>query len=238
MRRFVIVLLLLSFGCTGAPTAAPPDPQQLLSQAAANIRQTETFRMTVERTGREYYINTDYGYAEFRRAEVQYAAPDTIQAGVRVIAAGLPIDLEIFFRGQNQWLRGIWTNNTWVRLAFVPGFTPAALMAAETGFQAAIKALTRLQMIGSEQLVDGTPVYHIKAEAEGEDVSAFMAGLIQVTGQVVADVFIHRESLLPVRFEIVQPEGEGAEDAEPTVWEIEVYDFDQPARLDDPEAAS
>lgn len=242
MRRYVVVLVLLSwmlFGCTSTkPTETPPpDPLKLLTDAATKIRATQTFRMTVERTGTEYYLNTDYGSAEFRRAEVQYAAPDKIQARVRVIAAGLPLDLDFFFRSTNQWLRGIWTNNIWVPIAFAPDFTPAALMAETTGFQAAINALTGLQMVGNEQLEDGTPVYHIKAEAPGEAVSAFMAGLIEVTGNVIADVFVQRDTGLPVRFVIVQPESVSETEPDPTTWTIDVYDFDKEVQLDEPPAA-
>lgn len=240
MQRVVIILLsLLLAACSATPTEEPlPTPIDLLTDAAVKIRATETFRMTVERTGTEYFINTDFGGAEFRRAEVQYAAPETIQARVRVIAAGLPLDLDFFFRATNQWLRGIWTNNAWVPIAFVPGFTPAALMAEESGFQAAINALTDLEMVGREQLIDGTPVYHLKAVAPGEAIQAFMAGLIEVTGRVRADVYIHRETGLPVRFVIIQPESVSDTEPDPTTWTIEVYDFDQPVRLDDPEATS
>lgn len=239
MQRVVFILLsLLLAACSTTPAEEPlPDPVKLLTDAAANIRAAQTFRMTVERTGTEYFINTDFGGAEFRRAEVQYAAPETIQARVRVIAARLPLDLDFFFRATNQWLRGIWTNNIWVPIDFAPGFTPAALMAEDTGFQAAINSLTALQMVGREQLVDGTPVYHVKAEAPGEAIQAFMAGLIEVTGPVLADVYIHRETGLPVRFVIVQPESVSETEPEPTTWTIEVYDFDQPVQLDEPPPA-
>lgn len=242
MQRYVVVLILVCgmlFGCTSnQPTETPPpDPLQLLTDAAVKIRATQTFRMTVERTGTEYFLNTDYGSAEFRRAEVQYATPDKIQARARVIAAGLPLDLDFFFRGTDQWLRGIWTNNTWVPIAFVPGFTPAALMAETTGFQAAIDALTGLEMVGPEQLEDGTPVFHIKAEAPGEAVSALMAGLIEVSGDVLADVFIHRENGLPVRFVIVQPDSVSENEPDPTTWTVDVYDFDAEAQLDEPPPA-
>lgn len=235
-----MLLMLLSLAlvaCTTSPTEEPPpDPLQLLTQAAANIRAAETFRMTVERTGTEYYINTDFGGAEFRRAEVQYQSPETIQSRVRVVAAGIPLDLDFFFRSTNQWLRGIWTNNLWLPIAFAPGFTPAALMAEDTGFQAAINALTNLQLIGREQLVDGTPVYHLTAEAPGEAIAAFMAGLIEVTGEVLADVFVHRETGLPVRFVIVQPDTVSETEPDPTTWTIELYDFDQPVQIDVPES--
>jgi hypothetical protein len=62
-----------------------------------------------------------------------------------------------------------------------------------------------------------------------------MAGLIEVTGQVMADVFIHTDLLLPVRFVIVQPESVSETEPDPTTWVIELFDFDAPAELDMPE---
>ncbi len=238
MRRLATLLigLMLAAGCAAQTADEPvPTPADLLTQAADRIRAAETFRMTVERTGAAYFITTDLGDAVFRRAEVQYVAPDAMQAKVRVLAAGLPIDLDFLFLGEKQWLRGIWTNNIWVSIAFAPGFTPAALIAEQTGFQAAIQSLTELQLVGRDQLVDGTPVWHLKAAADGEDVSAFMAGLIEVLGPVTADVYIHRETLLPVQFTIVQPDTVTADEPEPTTWVIEIFDFDRPASIDNPE---
>lgn len=239
MRRLAILLmsLVLAAGCA-APSAEEslPAPADLLNQAADRIRAAETFRMTVERTGAEYIITTDLGDAVFRRADVRYVSPDSMQAKVRVLAVGLPIDLDFLFQGEKQWLRGIWTNNVWVPIAFAPGFTPAALIAEQTGFQAAIQSLTQLQLVGRDQLVDGTPVWHLKASADGEDVSAFMAGLIDVLGRVNADVYIHRETLLPVQFIIVQPDTVTADQPDPTTWLIEIFDFNQPATIDNPEA--
>lgn len=242
MYRFIALLLLLGAalaGCSGTATEQPlPDKVDLLKQAAANIRATKTFRMQVERTGAEYRITTDLGTAVFKSGKVQYIAPDVLQATVRVIALGLPIDLDFFFREDKQWLRGIWTNNTWQTVPIAPGFNPRSLIAEETGFNAALKALQDLKMVGREQLEDGTAVYHISAAADGKDVSAFMAGLFNVEGKVLADVYIDEKSLVPVRFVIVQTEAKWAPDQEPTKWTIDVYDVNAPATINDPEATA
>jgi hypothetical protein len=64
-----------------------------------------------------------------------------------------------------------------------------------------------------------------------------MAGLIEVTGRVMADVFVHQDTGLPVRFIIVQPESVSETEPDPTTWTIDVYDFDQPGQLDEPPPA-
>jgi len=238
LRRVCILVVALAAlsSCSGAPTEAPPDPLQLLSQAAANIRATQSFRMDVDRTGANYFIQTDFGDVAFRRATAQYVAPDVMQATVRVLAAGIPLDVDVFSRGENQWFRGVWTNNIWVNAVFAPGFNPEKLIAQETGFQAALNSLLDLQLVGSEELEDGTPVYHLRAVARGEDVSALMVGLIYATGNVNVDVYIHRDGVYPVRFVIVQPDTVTDTEPDPTTWTVDVYDLNVTPEIDDPEA--
>jgi hypothetical protein len=206
-------------------------------QAASNISATESFRMSVDRTGADYFITTDFGDVAFRRATAQYVAPNVMQANVRVVAGSITIDVEVFSRGENQWFRGIWTNNIWVNATFAPGFNPEALIAQETGFQAALNALLELEMVGVEELEDGTPVYHLHAVAKGEDVSALMVGLISATGNVEVDVYIHQNDLYPVRFVIVQPDTVTEAEPDPTTWTVDVYDLNAEPDIDDPEAA-
>jgi hypothetical protein len=230
---------MILVGCGGSATEEPlPDALQLVTKAATNIRAAQTFRMTVDRTGAEYRITTDVGTAVFKRGDVAYIAPDVLQAKVRVLALGLPIDLDFFVKEEKQWLRGIWTNNTWQSITFAPGFNPRALIAEQTGFNAAIKALKELKMVGRETLVDGTPVYHINAVADGVDVSAFMAGLIKIEGKVIADVYIDQKTDMPLRFVIVQTQAKWADGQEPTTWNIDVYDYNKPVEVSNPEATN
>ncbi len=235
VSRFTIALVALA-GCNGSPTEPPPDPLDLLAQSAANIRAMDTFRMSVELTGADYFIETDFGSVAFRRAVAQYVAPNVMQATVRVLAAGVPLDVEVFSRGENQWFRGIWTNNAWLNATFAPGFNPEALIAQESGFQAALNALIDLEMVGQEELEDGTPVHHLRAVADGQDVSALMVGLIYATGSVNVDVYIHRNEVYPVRFVIEQPDTATDDEPEPTTWTVDVYDLNAASEIDDPEA--
>jgi hypothetical protein len=238
LLSLLLLVITLITGCTGgAATPEPlPDTLEVLTKAATNIRAAKTFRMVVDRTGAEYRINTDLGTAVFKRGEVAYVAPETLQAKVRVLAASIPLDLDFFFKADKQWLRGIWTNNAWVSINFAPGFNPQALIAEQTGFQAALKSLRDIKMVGRENLIDGTPVYHIAATATGEAVSAFMAGLINVEGDVTADVYVDQKSFMPLRFVIVQTKAQWEPGQTPTTWNIDVFDFDKAVGVNDPEA--
>lgn len=193
--------------------------------------------MTVERTGAPYEVNTGLGWVAFRRASAQYVAPDTLQATVSLSAAGITAEVDIFARGENQWFRNVvLTGGSWLNAPFAEGFNPQVLIAEETGFEAALAAVRELTYVGAAALEDGTPVHHISGVAEGHDISALLAGLIEASGPTQVDVYIHRESGLPARFVIVQPETATEQFPTPTTWTVDVYDYDAPARLDDPEA--
>ncbi len=234
----VCMLLALAAGCSAAPaTEIPPDPVALVAQAAANIRASDRFRMTVERTGAPYEVDTGLGRVTFRRASAQYVAPDTLQATVSLTAAGLTAEVDIFARGENQWFRNvILTGGSWLNAPFAEGFNPQVLIAEETGFEAALAAVRELTYAGPAALEDGTPVHRISGVAEGHDISALLAGLIEASGPTQVEVYIHRETGLPARFVIVQPETASEQFPTPTTWTVDIYDYGAPVRLDDPEA--
>jgi hypothetical protein len=229
-------VILLAACQTAATTEAPPDPLTLVTEAAENIRDTNTFRMQVEADGAPYYILTDLGNVEFVRAQAQYVAPDVMQATVRLIAAAIPTEVDVFSRGDNQWYRNdILTGARWFNAPFSPGFNPRTLIAEETGFQKSLQALIDMAYVGQETLESGENVYHLHATAQGEDVTALLAGLIYMTGAVEVDVYIGVDSRRPARFIITQPNTATEAQPEPTKWTIDIYDVNAPAEIDDPE---
>lgn len=225
-------------GCSSAatPSAVPTlAPEDVIKTAAENVRGVKSLKMTIERSGAAYAFESEMGTVTFNRMEGQYVAPDTIQAKARVLVGKLPIDLDVFAKGVNQWMRGIFSNNEWQKGDFATSFNPQALISQEnSGFQLAMGALQDLKLAGEEQLEDGTPVDHYTSTAAGEDVAGLIAGLIQMEGQVNIDVYIDKAKQLPVKFVIVQPDtGQDSPDG-PTTWTIEIYDFDVQAELEPP----
>lgn len=235
MPRWVIfALILVLVGCTASATSESlPDPDQLLQEAADNILGIHTLKMLVERTGADYILQTDIGDAIFHRIEVQYVAPDTVQARAKVTLAGLPAEIEIFAQDENQWWRPV--GLPWQQMIFLPGFNPRALLQEEDrGLRAAIRAMKDATLNGETQLEDGTPVYDLVATADGEEVSWLMVYVIQITGQVRVNMFIDKTGRMPQKFIIVQPDT-ATDTKGPTTWNIELYDFDAEPSLTPPE---
>ncbi len=240
----VALLLAVMVGCTPAPAAteAPPDPLALIKEAADKLRAADTFRISVNETGQDYIMYTEYATVYFRRAVAQYVAPGIMQATIRVIAAGLPLEIEVFSRGIEQWYRAIWTGNLWINQAFAPDFNPATLVAEESGFQAALDALIDLTYTGTTQLENGINVYSLAATADGPDVSALLGGLISPIGTVDVGVYIDQNTRYPSRFVITEHDSpfavtpEAGSETEPIVWTIDLYDINAPAELSTPEA--
>ena len=235
------VFLVLNNGEEAAP---PPDPVQLLTESADNIRASDTFRMEVTHSGVDYlvsvYLGTDEsGLSEaesmvaFRRALAQYIAPNILHADVSIILGGLTTQLQVFSEGDDQWFKLPITR--WINIPFAPGFNPQTLIAEDTGFQAALAALTDLVYKGTTTLEDGTGVYHLSGTANGPDVTDLLVGLIEPQGLVPVDVYIDRSSRFPVRLVITQPE---TDPVDPTTWTIDVYDVDAEPDIPTPEALS
>ncbi|MBZ0289710.1 MAG: LppX_LprAFG lipoprotein [Anaerolineae bacterium] len=240
MRRVVTLLILASLfvvGCTaGVPaTEAPLDPHTLLTQAVANLRPKQTFRVIVERSGADYLFQTDLGEVVFQRAEGQYVSPDTIGAKVKIELGNLPVEADVYAKGENQSVRGLWTSMQWQAGVFAPGFDPSKIVSQEqSGLDQAVNALVDPQLAGEEAFEDGTTVYHITATANGADVAAMVVNLIQMTGTVNVDVYLAKDTGLPVRFVIVQPDSVTAEQTKPTKWTIDLFDFDAKSEVEIP----
>lgn len=235
--RFFLIILLLAACQTATPTPeATPEPRDLLTASAENIRASDTFRMQVISTGAPYPVSTDFGAdVFFRQATAQYVAPATMQGSVRLIVASIPAEVDIFARADDQFYRNpILTGGRWLNQPFAPGFNPQLLIANDTGFQAALDSLINIAYVGVETLEDGTAVHHLAGTADGADISALLAGIILVEGNAEVDVYIATESGLPVRFIIRLPETVTETETEPTTWTVDVYDVNAEPELDDP----
>jgi hypothetical protein len=238
MLLALLLSALLLAGCAGAPeaTPTPADPLALVAEAAVAIRGADTFRMIVDQTGPTYPIDTDFGSVAFRRADARYAAPDTLQASLAVLALGARLDVDVFARGANQWFRApLWTGDQWLNATFAPGFNPEILIAQDAGFQAAVDAARDLEVVGDTQLETGQNVVHIRGRADGPALNGLLVGLIEMQGDVQVDVFIDRDTRFPARF--VLTEAVPGED-EPRTWTLDILDVNAPAQLDDPEATT
>lgn len=241
MRRLALILTLIllaiSMAACGTSDEPPPDPIPLLETAAVNIHDAESFKIEVWREGAPYFIESDVidGDLLFDRATMGYVSPDTLEGTVRAKLGRLPFTLNILARGDLQWVQlpGVsWTDE----LYFAPGFNPQDLIAEDTGFRAALSALIDIEMVGRENLDDGSSVWHMTGEADGSAVTDLLVGLIEAEGTVIIDAYIHTETQMPMRLIITMPGTETEEVPEPTQWYVDVYDFNEPVEITGPEA--
>lgn len=238
----LLVLTLMISGCNGSTTTeeAPPDAAALMKEAAENIRDIQSFQMTIEQSGADYLfgITLDEGGAELnallRRAEAKFQAPDAAFAQATLVVGGIPLTIDIFARNTNQWLR--LPASTWINTAFAPDFNPAELIAEDSGFQQALRSLTTLEFVGKESLIDGTSVFHVRGMASGSIVKDLLVGLIEAVNDVVVDVYVDEASRLPALVVVTLPDTATEKQTEDTAWNIEIYDVNQQFTFDDPEA--
>lgn len=239
MKRLILWLVgsLLLAACGSNGNAALPDPLEIVRESGAKFQELESFRIELWREGAPYYIQSDVidGDLLFDRANMDYLAPDTIQGQVKAKLGPLPFTLNILGRGDLQWVQ--LPNLPWSdAIYFAPGFNPESLIAEESGFQAALDALLDLEMVGRENLDDGSPVYHMRGSADGVAVTDLLVGMIEAEGEVFLDVFVHAETGMPARLIITMPGTETEDVPEPTQWWIDVYDFNAPVNITGPEA--
>ncbi|MEZ4671213.1 MAG: LppX_LprAFG lipoprotein [Anaerolineae bacterium] len=236
MRRLTLIICVAMFGIaacsTQSATETLPDPMQLLHEATDNVLGVETLRMTVERTGMDYALKTDLGSATFDRMEAQYQSPDTLQARAKVTLAGLPVEIEIFAKDEDQWWRLAGTD--WQNLIFLPGFNPRSLLQdKDRGLRAAFGALKNVQIAGETQLEDGSTAYHLTATADGAEISWLMVYLVEITGSTTIDAYIDKTNRLPVKLAVTEPDT-AADPAGARVWTMEFYDFNAVTSLTPP----
>lgn len=238
----VALLGLMIAGCTGGGTREEiTDPLALVNQSADLIRSANTFRIDVIQEGPDYLMGTQYGSVAFRRATAQYVAPGIMQAKVRVIALGLPIEVDVFAQADDQWYRAVWTNGEWLNQPFQEGFNPATLIAEDTGIQQALDALIDLSYVGTTELENGLNVYQLEATADGPAVSALLGGLIEPRGEVDVTVYVDTETRYPARFVVTEYNSPfvatpaAGEESEPVVWIIDIYDINGAPEVDQPE---
>ncbi|MCY3944738.1 MAG: hypothetical protein OXF44_00455 [Anaerolineaceae bacterium] len=224
--------LVPSASATALPTVAvleapPPDTAELLTQAFHNIRSSATLRLEVQHSGEPWLIATDVGNVAFEEAGVSFVAPDTLQvdAGVRIF--GLAAGVDLFARGEQQWYRNaLLTGGNWQGGILVENFNPQQLVAPGSGFDRAAQALLGLTWQGLVALEDGRAAHLLSGPARGEEVSALLVNLVQLTGEVQTEVYIDMDTLLPLRFVLSQPDI--------ATWEVRVTAVNAAVQLDAP----
>ncbi len=218
----------------------PEDPQAYLEDVVVNMQAVDTFRMTIEQTGPAYPLLLSFDgvnivEAELKRGTAQFATPNELFINV-TLKVGVTVSVDIYSLDDTQWA-SFPSGAPYYQLPPYPDFDISRLMADGDGMEYAMTNLENIEILGEESLIDGTNVIHLQATASGEVVNGLLFDLIEPTGDVRVDAYINPEDDRFAQVIVTMLETVTDEDSEPSVWNIEFYDYNAPKDFNVPESA-
>jgi hypothetical protein len=172
--------------------------------------------------------------AELIRAEAQYIAPDVMYAKPRIRALGAPLEIELFARDTDQWLKALGTD--WQQFVVAEDFNATDLVREDSGFDKALSGLRDLQYIERTTLIDGSVAHHVRGFADGQVIYDLLFGLLTVENDnVIVDVYIDPERIIPLQLDVVLPETATDDEPDDTQWYVELFEFDGEAIFEAPD---
>jgi hypothetical protein len=233
MRRHFLWILLLSIilcGCRAA-TPTPLPTEEIISHAITRLYETSGLHFVVERSGAPAFLDVARTLS-LRRMEGDYAAPDRVQATVRIITTGFVTEIEVIGIGETQWETNP-LSKEWQQLPPQWGFNPTSLFDPSTGLQPILeKDLEELECIGYQDLEawPGKVFYSLTGLLRGNRIYRTTFGLIG-PGKLDMQLWIEPNTFEVYRMVLTEEE-EGEQ--EPSTWTIDFWDYDQVIEIEPP----
>ncbi len=224
------------------PTPSP-DPHALLTDAIDKLASASSFVIEISVRGLPVKIKVgDITLPEeipvyFEYARGTFVAPDRLQAAIDIKVADAVTRTELVALGSDQYMRSdLLTQGNWVQEEVIGGFSPADLLAPETGIPSALARVRNLELVGRTDL-DGVPVHHLTGIIDAQDVYTLTFGLIGTRdGEVSLDIYLLTDGNWVEQIVMEEPLPADAEEgAEPTRWQISVLDYNQEITITAPE---
>ncbi len=225
------LLAVLLVACRGGQAPAPP-PEEIVNRAVEMMSGAAGFHFSIDRSGAPAFLDANETIS-FRRADGVYVAPDKARATVRVIVPGIIAEVSMVAVGDRYWETNLLTRE-WVELPAGQAFNPADLFSAGDGLQAALKTgLTGLTYGGMVELEElpGLPLYQVSGTLDTSQLFGLTSGLIG-PGAAPVQVWVHPETFETYR--IVITESAGVAELEPTVWQVDFWQFGATESIDPP----
>lgn len=227
----IVGLCLLLTACDtggGSRVNLPEDPQTFLEEIVVNMQALDTFRMTIEQVGLPYPLLLSFDginnvQAELRRGIAQFVAPDELFINV-TLRIGVAVSVDIYSLENEQWA-SFPSGAPYYKLPPYEGFDIKRLMADGDGLEYAMTNLQNIEIVGVENLIDGTEAIHIKSTADGEVVQGLLFDLIDPQDDVQVDAYIGTADNRFALVEVTMLETVTEDNPEPSVWRIEFYDY-------------
>jgi len=243
----VVIVAILITGCNSEPKKEDelPKARPLLTEAAGKVQEADSFELQIRVSGYPVRISVgDFPLPDdlpliFQYAEGVFVAPDKVQATVQVSLGDVATTADIVAIGDEQYMRSdLLTQEQWLKQQIIIGFNPASLIAPEGGIADALRAITKLEMVGQEDM-EGLDVFHLRGEIQASEVYSLTFGLIGMkSGLLGVEVYILVEERLIEQVVLREPLPEGVEDQEPTTWTINIMGYNEPFSISTPEVGA
>ncbi len=242
----VVALAMVLGACNGSEEAEPtalPSPRALLTDATNQIQTATSFAIEISVSGLPVYIRVGAEVLSeeiplvFEYARGTYVTPDQLRASIDIRVGDAVARTELVALGADQYMRSdLLTQGNWVQEQIISGFSPADLMAADTGIPSALSKVRALEMVEQTDL-DGLPVYHLTGAIGAQDVHSLTFGLMGTReGEMKLDLYILVDGHWLERLILHEPLPNGTEeDVEPTRWTINVLDYNEDVTIATPE---
>lgn len=242
MRYVLLMLILVLAACNGDSSNDDdtPEPEALLSEAASNINEAESFRLELRQSGAPTYFSFpsfDDVDITLNTASAVFDSPNSILAKISVSLGGLVQDVDVIAIEDRQYYnQSVITGGDWVQETLVEGFQPANLTSEELGIGNALNSMSNVTLVGNEE-IESVPVYHIRGTVDAELARSITFGLMATaSGDIQMNVYIRREGTRHIaRIELVEPSPADAETDLSKTWEIDFEGYNQPVSIQEPD---
>ncbi|PJF44107.1 MAG: hypothetical protein CUN55_05700 [Phototrophicales bacterium] len=217
----------------------PPDTQALLSEAANNFEQAESFRFELRQRGAPIYINFE-GFEDLditlNSATAIFQSPNSVRADISVAIEDVTQKIGIIAVEDRQYYNHpLLTGGEWVQESLVADFEPSDLVSEQTGIGTALRSIQNPTLIGNTE-IEGIPVYHIQGMVDAQLARAVTFGLMSTaSGNIQIDIYIRREGTRHLsRIELIEPSPPDTEEDLSKTWEIDFEGYNQEVNIDEP----
>lgn len=203
-----------------------PDADEILENAAERAEELETAKFELNGTGT---LDVDeVGEVSLSEAEGAVERPDRAQIDVQVDADAAEIPLSVVSIDDQVYFTDVFTGE-WQEAPDEFQFDPAVIFDEDQGIPALIRTVEEAEVLGSEE-IDGRQAYQVYGIVDQETIESGTSGIFQPEDDVDFNVWIDEET-----WDVLQVRAEDPTEETDSVWEMRIFEHDEPVEIEDPQ---
>lgn len=199
---------------------------EILESAAERAEELETAKFEIDGNG--VLEVEELGEVTLSEAEGVVERPDRAQVDVEVDADAADIPLTIVSTEDGVYFTDVFTGD-WQEAPDEFQFNPAIIFDNDQGIPALIRSVEDAEVLGTEE-IDGSETYQIYGVIDQELMEQGTGGIFQAEEDVDFNVWVDQETS-----DVRQVRAEDPTDESDSVWEMRIFEHDEPVEIDDPE---